>query len=417
VPPDYDGRPDEPDTGENVGTWTLRVVFFPAYVVSEYVIRRPLGWVTVEAERINLVGTLIDFFTFGPNREAMLFPTALIDFGFQPSVGLYFTWNDAFAKNNAISAQAATWGLDWLRLSVGDRYRFAPGAYLGARVEGWRRPDWLYYGTGPRSRDDDSGRYARRDLDGTLGLDVELPRTSYFTAFAGFRSRTFEDEGCCGRTLGSAVQRGFYPLPPGFEDGYSVFRQGFALALDTRQKRPGTGSGVRVAGRAEQNVRLRGEAPDQFVRYGGTVGGFLDVTGENRTIGLSLSAAFADPIGDSSVPIPFTDQVLLGGSAPMRGFLEGRLVDRSALVAKLEYTWPVWVLFDGALTAEAGNVYGEHLEEFDPELARLSFALGIRAHGRRDKPFEALLGLGTAPLDEGAGIDSIRFVFGATDAF
>lgn len=414
--PDYDGRPSTPDDGENAGTWTLRVVFFPAYVVSEYVLRRPLGWLTVAAERANVVNVVLDFFTFGPDRKAGVFPTALLDFGFAPSVGLYFFWDDAFADDNHLRIHAATWGPEWLRLTMADFYEFEPGRHVGVRLEGWRRPDWLFHGLGPRSDQDAEGRYSRDDLAGSLHLELELPRTSWFNAYAGVRRSTFGTDACCGPRLIGRVNRGTYPLPPGFEEGFTSYRQGFTLALDSRLPRPDRASGLRLALRAEQDVRLSGSGPDQWVRYGGTAGGFVDLTGHDRTIGLSVTAAFADPVG-SSTPIPFTEQVVLGGNYLMRGFLEGRLVDRSALVAKLEYTWPVWVLFDGSLSAEVGNVFGEHLSNFDPELARLSFGFGVRAHGRRDYPFEALIGMGTAPLADGADVESVRIVFGATNGF
>jgi len=416
--PDYDGRPEKPDDGENAGTWTLRVVFFPAYLVSEYLVRRPLGWATVQAERSNLVNALVDFFTFGPNREAMLVPTALIDFGFKPSVGFFLSWRDAFAEGNTLRLNAATWGSRWLRLSLTDRYRLDDRSEIGVHLEGWRRPDWLFWGLGPLSDADADGRYQRTDLSAAVRFQLELPRTSLFTAYASVHAADFEDRACCDDpSIGERVAEGFYPLPPGFSGGYQMVRHGFELALDTRLPRPASGSGLRLVARAEQNARLGGEAPDQWLRYGAAAAGFLDLSGHDRVIGLYLAAAFADPVGKNAGEIPFTEQILLGGSAPLRGFLEGRLVDRSALIAKLEYTWPVWVLLDGSLSMEAGNVFDRYLSNFEPELARLSFTMGVRAHGRRDQPFEALVGLGTKPLQEGAEIDSFRVVFGANHGF
>jgi hypothetical protein len=41
--PDYDGRADEPATTGDVLLWFPRVVLFPLYLVSEFVIRRPIG--------------------------------------------------------------------------------------------------------------------------------------------------------------------------------------------------------------------------------------------------------------------------------------------------------------------------------------------------------------------------------------
>lgn len=415
--PDYDGRPHEPDRDPGPAAWTLRALLFPAFLVSEYLLRRPIGWATVAAERANLVNALVDFFTFGPNRNILLFPTTLLDFGFKPSVGLTLFWDDAVTSRNELTIHAATWGPKWLRLSVNDRYEFAPGSRIGGEFEAWRRPDWIFHGLGPRSRSDDLGRYSRTDLTGLLELSVDLPRTSSFRAHLGVHSSHFESGRCCeDPSIGDLVEREAYPLPPGFERGTQIFRQGFQLVLDSRAPRPGPSSGLRWTGQIEQNVRLGGSGPDHWLRYGGSAGAFLDVTGQDRVLGLSVSAAFADPIGGSR-QIPFTEQVLLGGTAPLAGFLEGRLVDRSALVGKLSYTWPVWVLLDGAVNLEAGNVFGEHLSEFSPELARLSVSLGVRANGKRDRPFEALIGLGTEPLSQGGRIDSLRLVFGASDGY
>jgi hypothetical protein len=58
--PDYDGRPDPPPTAGEGALWIPRVLLFPPYVVSEYVIRRPLGALVTAAERNNWVGTVPD---------------------------------------------------------------------------------------------------------------------------------------------------------------------------------------------------------------------------------------------------------------------------------------------------------------------------------------------------------------------
>ncbi len=73
---DYDGRGTAYDRSGSPLLWVPRVILFPLYVVSEYVVRRPLGWATVKAERSNLANLLVDWFTFGPDRQAGLVPTA-----------------------------------------------------------------------------------------------------------------------------------------------------------------------------------------------------------------------------------------------------------------------------------------------------------------------------------------------------
>src|SRR5882672_4084403 len=51
--PDYDGRGGQPTTPGKVLLWVPRIAFFPFYLVSEYVVRRPLGWLITSAEHAN----------------------------------------------------------------------------------------------------------------------------------------------------------------------------------------------------------------------------------------------------------------------------------------------------------------------------------------------------------------------------
>ena len=130
------------------------------------------------------------------------------------------------------------------------------------------------------------------------------------------------------------------------------------------------------------------------------------MNGYQRLLGLSVMAEFADPTIERG-EIPFTEQVTLGGARPMRAFLSGRLVDRSAAVAQLSYEWPVWVFLDGGLHYAVGNVFGEHLDGFEPGLLRQSFTLGLRSI-RAETTFEILSG-SAQTFDEGSEIESCAF--------
>jgi hypothetical protein len=101
----------------------------------------------------------------------------------------------------------------------------------------------------------------------------------------------------------------------------------------------------------------------------------------------------------------------------MRGFLEGRLRDRSATVALLDYRWPVWVWLDGTLHYAIGNVFGAHLKGFDFGALRSSYGIGIQSNRAGDTPFQMLLALGTRTFDDGAKIDSVRLAIGSSHGF
>src|SRR5262249_28909536 len=70
---DYGGRP-EPTTAGDVLIWVPRIVFFPVYLVTEFVIRRPLGFLMTSAERGNWIEAVTDFFTFGPTNNIGIVP-------------------------------------------------------------------------------------------------------------------------------------------------------------------------------------------------------------------------------------------------------------------------------------------------------------------------------------------------------
>src|SRR5258708_14753976 len=120
--PDYDGRgAGRPPTAGEVALWVPRVLLSPAYLVSEYVVRRPLGALITTAERNNWSTALIDFFTFGPDHKARLVPPAFFDFGLHPSVGLYFSWDDALVHGHDVRLHASDFGSDWVALGASDR--------------------------------------------------------------------------------------------------------------------------------------------------------------------------------------------------------------------------------------------------------------------------------------------------------
>jgi outer membrane protein assembly factor BamA len=160
---------------------------------------------------------------------------------------------------------------------------------------------------------------------------------------------------------------------------------------------------------------LKQSPGNSWVRYGATVAGFVDVTGTNRVLSLAISSLFADPIRGGT--IPWNEQVVLGGTPLMRGFRPGRLVDRSAFIATLQYQWPIWVWLDGAMHVATGNVFGPELKGIDPKLFRLSSGIGLRTSNSPDTQFEALVGFGTDTFSEGTRISSFRLAIGATHGF
>src|ERR1700722_3126684 len=159
--PDYRGRPPPPATAGDVALWIPRIVFFPLYLTSEYVLRRPIGAFLVTAEQKNWPASLYDFFAFGPDHKAGFAPLVLADFGFNPSAGIYAFWDDAGFKGNDLSVHGATWGEDWIAGSITERIKLKGKKVLTLSTTGVRRPDKVFYGEGPRSLQSSESRYGQ----------------------------------------------------------------------------------------------------------------------------------------------------------------------------------------------------------------------------------------------------------------
>lgn len=427
--PDYDGVPDR-QSAQRAFLWIPRVSLFPLYVVSEYVVRRPLGFLVRGAIKQGWIESLIDIFTFGPNRQAGIVPTALFDFRFRPSVGVYAFWDDAAAEGHDLRLRAATGGSDWWQFALANRFQMSPVARTELRGAVNVRPDRVFYGMGPLA----SGRvfrYYREVFEAEGAANVQLWRSSELATVVGFRGVNFDpDKQCCNDpSLSTGMQEGRVDRPPGLE-GYDIVHSGVRLRLDSRHRRhpltpdytedflapPGSGTKLAFTGIVNHSIRLAdpraGEVSPFWINYGVTWGGYVALPGYQRTLGLELSAEFADPVVEGD--IPFTEQAALGGSRVLRGFLDGRLIDRSAVAGRLRYSWPVWPVLDGVLEYGVGSVFGERLSGFDPALLRQSFGFGLEANARRDHAFQFLFAIGTETFSEGSRVDTIRFVVGGT---
>lgn len=409
--PDYDNRGEAPTTAGDVALWVPRLLVSPLYLVSEFVVRRPLGALVTTAELNDWPAILVDFFTFGPDRHAGIVPIGLIDFGFRPSIGLYFWWDDFLFEGNELRIRGSYGGQGWRTASLRDRIELQEDrTWLSLEVLFEQRPDWVFYGLGPESPNALQSRFEKIEIGGSALFESHVWRSSTAIWEIGVTDVRFGDASCCDDpSVARRVDQGDFPaLPPGWS-GYTKGFNRLELALDTRLERPAPGDGVRVEVEGEHGFDLDDPVARRWLKYGGNVSGFWDPSGDNRVVSLTLTALFADPLGSASVP--FTEQVQLGGLEHMRGYLDGRLVDRSAAVAALEYQWPIWVWLDGRVHAAVGNVFGEHLDGFDPSLLRLSFGIGFETMDSRDNSFGLILAAGSEPFDR-FEISSVRFLFG-----
>jgi hypothetical protein len=414
--PDLDGRGPEPATPGEGALWVPRVTLFPLWLVSEYVIRKPIGWLMFTTEKYKLPTRILDFVTFGDDDQVRIVPTAFVDFGMRPSVGLYFRWRDLGVKDNSLRIYAGTWGVHWLRLVVNDRYDVSRTLSLTTRGEAVRRGDYLYAGVGWNTNPDAIARYSADTLQGSFTLEWMSPVKDRWLKLSSVIRRTGSDDStyhCCegAPTIPEAVAAGAFPQPPGYPLNYTMYQERLDLAWDTRTLEARDRSGFRMEGYVAPTF-ARSDVPLQWLEWGGGLGVFVDVTGQRRVLGLYSTMQFVDAIGNTEVP--FTELV---SPIYMQGFLPGRLRGASAFTTTFQYRWPIWFWLDGETHVTVGNTFGPHLEDFDAERLRLSFGIGVRSNGRPDQAFELLIAAGSEPFVNGTRLSAARFIIGSSPKF
>jgi hypothetical protein len=413
--PNYDGRGPKPTTAGDVALWVPRIILSPLYFLTEYLIRRPFGAITIAAERADIPRKLYNFFTFGPQHKAGIVPVAFFEFAINPSVGLYAFWDDAFFDGNDFRLHAEGWPSEWFGGSFTERIRFDVHNFE-LRLWAVRRPDHMFFGLGPDALQSSRSRYGADDLNARAKLDFHLWRASRVQTGMRIRAmKTYDGHYASDPSLTAEAATGAFAIPYGFGQRYTAEYNFLSGVLDTRRPLPAPGTGLRLEAQVEQGTTV--ESPvSAWLRYGASAVGFWDLNNLERVLSLSITVLFADPAAGSA-PIPFTELVTLGGDGPMRGYYEGRLVDRSAAVATARYVWPVGPWLYGNIQAAVGNVFGVHLQEFTPGLLRFAAAIGLSGSGSQDYPLEVIVGFGTETFDHGGQVDTARLAFGVTRGF
>jgi len=426
--PDYDGR-GPPRSGGNPALWLPRLLLSPVYLVSEFLLRRPLAIAIPAAEHADVPRKLYDFFTFGREHKLGIVPTALAEFNFNPSVGFLAFWNDAGFKNDDMTLHAEGWPDAWAAAIFTQHIQLDRSHAVLVHASAIRRPDKVFYGLGPESLQSSQSRYGVNSVDAGGAYEWRFWRSSRIQTAVGVRDVSVYD-GHYGidPSLLNEAATGAFPVPYGFGREYTAEYNRVVGSVDTRAPAGRLGSGARLEVTGEQASDLRNTPASGWLRYGATAEVVADLDGYGRLLGLSVTTLFVDPLG--AEPVPLTELVYLGGDHPMPGYYEGRLRDRSAAAATASYSWPIGPWLDGSLQLAVGNVFGTHLAGFDAGLLRFSGALGLsvdgcalssnpecQTQGFQGSPLELLVGIGTETFDHGGQVDSIRVMFGVPHTF
>jgi hypothetical protein len=406
--PEYGGRPYAPRAPHWART-VGRVVLFPFYVVTEYVIRRPLGFAASTIEHARTPRVVVRYLFLGPKIAGpAIYPVALYDFGFQPSVGLRVSWSDGFlSRGSKLALRLGYGGLDWLRADGELRFATPYGTWVGFEAGARHRPDAVFYGVGARTPQEAKARY-------------ELTRSAVALS-AGWR--WFTVVGGTSGTLTTPSNFGDDPsiedqvaagaiaaLPAGYREELIVHRLGAKVAFDTRPRKR-EASGVRIDGLVER-VWERDRVRQAWTHVDATAGGalLLDPVGE-RKLDLRLHVELVE--SRAPMDVPFLELPSLGGSRDLRGFGGGRVRDASASALLLDYQWPLAAWLDATAYLGVGNAFGPRLGGFYAGKLRGSAGFGLSLAGFSDeRQVELWMAGGTDPFDEGFAVSSFRLVLG-----
>jgi len=413
--PDYDGRePPPPTAGERL-LWIPRILVFPAWLVTEFVLRRPLAALTRWVERRAGEGTSqkspLRFLVFDDGRVQII-PTLLIDFGNQPSVGFYVRWNEAGHPNHHLRFHFAFWGPEWVKGRITTRWEPPDGDMRAElRLSAQRRADGRFAGLGSEARPDRSARYDWRELEARASFEAEPWRQSSVMVAAGVLDQRFGNDGFCCPSIEERVAEGVYgQLPPGYPDGFTAVHLDTDLRLDTRRDRGQGSSGVSLRLHGRYAIDLEDPAGRRWLRFGGTAGAHWDASGHAHILSLLVAVQGAHALRGQ---VPFTQQVELSGRGAMRGFRQGALMGNTGATLTLVYQWPIW---DDWLDARAhvslGNVYDGRFEQFALDRQRMSFGIGIGAVDELDHYFDFTLAWGTETFEQGFQVQFFRLALG-----
>jgi hypothetical protein len=408
--PDLDGRPPiGPDPVLDGLLWVPRILTSPLYVITENLIRAPLGALLTELERIGALDWL--FSTGGP---ISVLPTMFYEFGLSPSVGIYAAWDGFIIDENRISLHAATWGEDWLRLIARDRVQISDEFQVAMRFEARRRPDQLVHGIGYDATQTQRGRFGVDLLEARVEAKYSPWRLSSALFQLGYRNVGFRDGAWNGEI---SVLRRDVPPPTGYLTGYELVFLRADLLLDTHEP---VGELTRARFRArvlvEPNIAFGGLTDggpvSTYMRWGGELAGSTDFLGRGRVFMLRFRTELVSPLQDGA-PIPFYELPDAGGRGPLSGFISGQLRGHSTIGLSLEYVWPVYALLDGFTQITIGNAFGTHYEGFELDRLRLSWQIGIMPRFEGEHLIELSFGLGTQTFEEGGQVEQVRVVVGA----
>ena len=385
-----DEGPDEPFL------WIPRVLFFPIYLLAEYVIRRPIYAFVEWSDRHHVWPRTMRVLHPTPNFEWN--PSFNLDLGVEAWVGAGLTLRNLFVPRNELKTSFAV-GLNVLEFEARDRWRSGPVSLGVTQHVG--RHDRPFYGLGPDSSGDRVS-YSQSLWEAAAFAGFDAGKHVHLEVSEGFRREHLGPS-----TSEPSIETRFDTATlPGFDDVHLAILAA-ALRVDTR-KVPDQPSGVRLLANATHARDV--VVPDRsFLKGELDAQGAIEVSRPGRV--LSLRFYGADTLPTGGAPVPLTDLPMLGGPNHL-GFYWGRFRGEAAVMAELRYRYPIAYDGDAQLVVSTGNVFARDFHDFDVEKLTASFAIGLRTRRVGLLPLAVMVGFGTTQFDRPFAVDTFRLFIG-----
>jgi hypothetical protein len=401
-PGSFRGRKNYATAGETL-SWIPRILFFPVYLVTEYLIRQPSVMGTTWVDRNHVIPILND--VFNPTPDIHWQPRFTLDLGTFAAFGAEGSWNNFLVRGHEISGYAETSGVDAFQARVRDSWKVGP-MKLGAYGHYLTRDDMAFYGFGPDSSASNETYFSQTTAEAFAFAAFDYRTNVHAELGGGFRDET------SGSGLVPSINSRFWPqLIPGLGADLGLAMATLDVTLDSRMVADQAG-GIRLLANGTYARDVR-DSERSFVSASVDVQGAIEVSRPDRVLILRGYAVDTCPLG--SEPVPFMEQPMLGWFHHF-GFRWGRFRDEAAVMAELRYRYPIAYFVDMQWVASVGNVFSRTFDDFDFKKLTTSIGVGLRTRRTGRTPLEIIFALGTTRFDEAFSIQSARVYFSTTEA-